>query len=204
MEAVIREYKVKAGQMERIVRLIGDQVAPLIQKIPGFVEYTIATPSDTQINSLSFFQDKAGADESTRAAAESVSLILRDVVEGEPRVSGGEVIIRQSDPKRRAHFGIMRRFVMTPKQVLTSMLRVREGLLPILASSPGFVAYSGIDCGNGTAISFGAFENQEMAAATVQRATAWFQQAIQHIPMPDSIPGDIKLRIVNEGAIAQA
>jgi heme-degrading monooxygenase HmoA len=204
MHVVVREYKVKPGQMDRIVQRIGDEIAPLIQKIPGFIGYTIATPSDAEVTSISFFQDKNGSEESTRVASESVKRVLADVVEGAPRVSSGEVIIRAGNPAREAHFGIMRRFSMTPEQVRATVPRVREGLVPILTGSPGFVAYSAADCGNGTVISLSAFENREAAEATSKRAMAWAEEAMRDIPDPEVIRAELKLRIVNEAALPKS
>lgn len=204
MYVVIREYKVKPGQMDRIVQRVSDEIAPLIQKVPGFAGYTIAAPSDAEITSITFFLDKNGADESTRVASESVKRVLADVVEGQPRVSSGEVIIRAGQPARKAHFGIMRRFSMTPEQVRATLPKVRDGLIPILTSSPGFVAYSAADCGNGTVISLAAFENREAAETVAQRAMPWAEQAMRDIPDPEVIRAELKLRIVNEAALADS
>lgn len=204
MYVVVREYKVKPGQIDRIVQRIRDEIAPLIQKIPGFVGYTIATPSESEVTSISFFLDKNGSDESTRVASESVKRVLADVVEGPPRVSSGEVLVRAGEPARKAHFGIMRRFSMTPEQVRATMPKVRDGLVPILTASPGFVAYSAADCGNGTVISLAAFENREAAEATSQRAMAWAEQAMRGIPDPEVIRAELKLRIVNEAALPKS
>lgn len=200
MYVVVREYKIKPGQIDRIVQRIRDEIAPLIQKIPGFAGYTIATPSETEVTSISFFLDKNGSDESTRVASESVKRVLADVVEGEPRVSSGEVLIRAGQPARKAHFGIMRRFAMTPEQLRATLPKVRDGLVPILTGSAGFVAYSAADCGNGTVISLAAFENREAAEAASQRAMVWAKEAMRDIPDPEVIRAELKLRIVNEAA----
>jgi hypothetical protein len=200
MYVVVREYKVKSGQIDRIVQRIRDEIAPLIKKIPGFVAYTIASPSEAEITSISFFEDKKGSDESTRVASESVKRVLADVVEGEPRVSSGEVLIRAGQPAREAHFGIMRRFSMTPEQLRATLPKVRDGLIPILTGSAGFVAYSAADCGNGTVISLAAFENREAAEAASQRAMIWAKEAMRDIPDPEVIRAELKLRIVDEAA----
>ncbi len=197
MYVVIREYRVKPGHMDRIVKQVGDEIAPAIQDIPGFVGYTLAAPSDTQAATMSFFADKSGAEESTRLAMDAVKRIFADVVEGEPRISSGEAIIREGDATRTARFGIMRRFKMTPEQVQSSTQRVREGLLPLLRSAPGFVAYSAIDCGNGTLISLVAFESRETAEAITARTSAWAEHVMQDIPDPEVTRADIKLRFVN-------
>jgi heme-degrading monooxygenase HmoA len=204
MYVAVREYKVKPGQIDRIVQRVRDDVAPLIQQISGFVGYTFAIPSDTEVASISFFLDRNGIDESTRVAAESVKRLFADAIEGPPRVSSGEVILRAGDPARQAHFGIMRRFSITPEQVSATLPKVREGLVPILTASPGFVAYSVADCGNGTVISLAAFESREAAEATSQRAMAWAEQAMEGIPDPEVIRAEIRLRIVNTAVLAQS
>ena len=200
MYVVVREYKVKSGQIDRILQRIRDEIAPLIQKIPGFVGYTIATPSESEVTSISFFADKNGSDESTRVASESVKRVLADVVEGEPRVSSGEVLIRAGQPAREAHFGILRRFSMTPEQLRATLPKVRDSLIPILTGTAGFVAYSAADCGRGTVISLAAFENREAAEEASQRAMVWAKEAMRDIPDPEVIRAELKLRIVDEAA----
>lgn len=204
MYVVVREYKVKSGQMDRVVQAIRDEVAPLIQDISGFIGYTIATPSDTELTSISFFVDKAGCDQSTRVASESVKRLFADVVEGQPRISSGEIILRAGEPARKAQFGVMRRFSMTPEQVSATLPKVRDGLVPILTTSPGFVAYSVADCGDGTVVSLAAFESSEAAEATSRRAMAWAEQTMRDIPDPEVIRAELKVRIVNEAALAKS
>lgn len=72
---VVRLYTVRADRSsDELLALIRDGYVPLIREIPGFISYTaIADPASAQHAFISVFEDKAGADESTRLAREWVA-----------------------------------------------------------------------------------------------------------------------------------
>jgi hypothetical protein len=50
---------------------------------------------------------------------------------------------------------------------------VQEGFIPIISSSPGYIAYYVIDAGDGVAASISVFENQAGAEASNRKAADW-------------------------------
>ena len=91
MYVAVRLYKAKAGSMDEIARIAQEGYVPLIHQAPGFVAYYgVVTGSDSLLT-VSIFQDQAGADESTRLAADFVRQHLAALVEGPPEIQAGEV-----------------------------------------------------------------------------------------------------------------
>ncbi|HKD13262.1 MAG TPA: hypothetical protein VKE71_01845, partial [Candidatus Angelobacter sp.] len=72
MFAVIRDYHFDPKNGAEIHGKIRESFAPLIKKAKGFVRYYWLDTGKGEGASLSVFQDKAGADESVRLAADYV------------------------------------------------------------------------------------------------------------------------------------
>jgi hypothetical protein len=54
--------------------------------------------------------------------------------------------------------------------------RVQEGFVPILSQTPGFIAYTIVDAGEGVAASITLFDDQAGAEASNRRAAEWVKQ----------------------------
>ncbi|MFI7128705.1 hypothetical protein ACIBQ1_23590 [Nonomuraea sp. NPDC050153] len=65
---------------------------PLIRPIPGFVAYYWVDAGDGVMVSTTVFEDRAGAEESTRRAADFVREGLASVLPNPPQVTSGEVV----------------------------------------------------------------------------------------------------------------
>src|SRR5436189_6063495 len=72
MFAVVRHYHFKPEDGNKIDKLIQEGFVPLIKKAKGFIRYYWLDTGAGEGASLSVFQDKAGADESIRLAADFV------------------------------------------------------------------------------------------------------------------------------------
>ncbi len=95
---VIRSRTVKAdASIEELNTGIRDGLVPLIQAIPGFVEYFVMQNPDTRDRtSASVFTDKAGADQSTTVASDFINGQggLADYYENvEPVVLEGPIVV---------------------------------------------------------------------------------------------------------------
>lgn len=92
---VVRLRQVKADRsVDELIALIRDGFVPLVRTVPGFVSYVvIANPETRDQLSIGIFADKAGADESTRRAAEWGQQGASDFVEGDPLVVEGPIDI---------------------------------------------------------------------------------------------------------------
>jgi hypothetical protein len=91
MYATIRTY---SGGGDFADALLGheDNVRQAISAIPGFRAYYLVRTGDG-MTTVSVFDDQAGADASTDAAAAYIRENLADVSPGPPQVTGGEVAI---------------------------------------------------------------------------------------------------------------
>jgi hypothetical protein len=95
---VIRSRTVKAdASIDKLNTAIRDGLMPLIQAIPGFVEYFVMQNPDTrERTAVSVFTDKAGADQSTTVASDFISGEggLADSYENvEPVVLEGPIVV---------------------------------------------------------------------------------------------------------------
>ena len=90
MHAVVRRYQFDSKSSAEVDRRIQESFVPLIRKAPGFVAYYWLDTGAGVGVSLSVFQDKAGAEESVRLAADFVKESLAGLL-GKPDVTQGEV-----------------------------------------------------------------------------------------------------------------
>jgi hypothetical protein len=71
--------------------------------------------------------------------------------------------------------------------------RAQEGFVPILSGTPGFVAYYGINAGNGVITTINIFEDQAGAEESNRRATAWVKENLATLVEgpPEITAGDV-------------
>jgi hypothetical protein len=95
MYAVVRRYEgvTDPGEAGRRVK---DGFVPLIRQIPGFVAYYWADAGGGVMVSTSVFDDQAGAEESTKRAADYVRENLAPLLPDPPQVTAGEVVASSS------------------------------------------------------------------------------------------------------------
>ena len=91
MFAVIRHYHFKPEDGKKIDQLVQEGFVPLIKKAPGFVRYYWLDTGEGEGASLSVFQDKAGADESVRLAADFVKTNMSSLLNQKPEVIEGPI-----------------------------------------------------------------------------------------------------------------
>jgi hypothetical protein len=91
MYVAVRRYQVKAGSIDELAQRAQQGFVPLLSQVPGFVAYYGVAAGNEGIFTVSVFQDQAGADESTRLAADWVRQNLAEFVQGAPELRAGEV-----------------------------------------------------------------------------------------------------------------
>lgn len=91
MFAVVRHYHFKPEDGDKIDKLVREGFVPLIKKAKGFVRYYWLDTGLGEGASLSVFQDKDGADESVRLAADFVKANLSELLRQKPEVIEGPV-----------------------------------------------------------------------------------------------------------------
>jgi len=91
MFAVIRHYRFDVKDSAEIDRLIREQFVPLIKKASGFVRYYWLDTGNGEGASFGVFQDKAGADESVRVAADFVRTTMSKLLREKPEIIEGPI-----------------------------------------------------------------------------------------------------------------
>ena len=92
MHAVIRTYSGKgAKDLFDVLEKRKTEVESLLRPIKGFVSYTLARSGDGGF-SVTVCQDKAGTDESVKAAREWIAKNAGNTGAGAPKVAEGSVI----------------------------------------------------------------------------------------------------------------
>jgi hypothetical protein len=97
MYATIRRYSTKTGTskdtVDSLKRRIEENFLPTVQEIRGFHSYSVLNVGNKDIVSISIFEDRNGATESTRKAAEFVQKDpLKDQL-SKPEVVEGELLV---------------------------------------------------------------------------------------------------------------
>ncbi|MFD7389022.1 hypothetical protein ACFV46_11195 [Streptomyces sp. NPDC059852] len=91
MYAVVRRYEGVTDPAEA-GRRVKEEFVPLLRQVPGFVAYYWVDASDGVMLSTGVFQDRAGAEESTRRAGDFVRERLAELLPQPPLVTAGEVV----------------------------------------------------------------------------------------------------------------
>lgn len=91
MYAVIRRYRFNTEDSEKINQLIQEKFVPILKKANGFISYNWLNTGTGEGASLSIFQDKSGADESIRLAADFVKSNMSELLSQKPDVLEGPV-----------------------------------------------------------------------------------------------------------------
>ena len=92
MYATTRRYTVKERRdKDAFTRDVRETFLPMVSEIPGFVAYYAIDAGD-KVESVSVFETKEGAEESTRRAADFVKQ-TRTAQLSKPEITEGEVIV---------------------------------------------------------------------------------------------------------------
>jgi hypothetical protein len=76
--------------MEELAAAVESGFVPILREVPGYREYSLVETGEGVI-SISVFADQAGAEESTRRAADWVQQNLAGFFAGPPTVTAGSV-----------------------------------------------------------------------------------------------------------------
>jgi hypothetical protein len=97
MYATIRRYSTKTAATKQTIddfkRRIEQNYVPTIQDIRGFHTYGVLNVGDKELLSISIFEDRQGASESTRKAAEFVQKDPMKDQLSKPEVLEGELLV---------------------------------------------------------------------------------------------------------------
>ena len=97
MFCVIRRYTIKPGGARELVTRVEREFVPLLKSVPGFVAYTYIEGGQEWgrdvIATISFFENREGAEASVRHAAQWVGDNLGGFEPSQPGVTAGEVLL---------------------------------------------------------------------------------------------------------------
>jgi hypothetical protein len=91
MYAAMRRYEGVTDPAEA-GRRVDESFVPLISKLDGFVAYYWIDAGNGVMASMSVFQNRAGADESVKVAANWVRENAASLLPNPPQVTAGEVV----------------------------------------------------------------------------------------------------------------
>jgi heme-degrading monooxygenase HmoA len=96
MYVVVRNYTDEASDVVEQARQREESIKEVMRGIDGFVAYYLLDTQNGGLASVSVFEDRAGAEESTRAAAKWVRENIAEWAPNPPTVIQGEVAIDAS------------------------------------------------------------------------------------------------------------
>ena len=96
MHAAVRIYQVDPGSVDEFKRLVNGTFLPTIKEAPGFQAYYSLDTGDGRIASVSVFDDRAGAEASTKMAADNIRQNMASVAPIPPEVLEGEVFATEA------------------------------------------------------------------------------------------------------------
>jgi hypothetical protein len=98
MHTAIRQYQVDPGSVDEIVRGVNEGLLPIISDVSGFRAYYALDAGGGRLASVSVFEDRAGAEESTRLAADWIRENMASLFPNPPEVVQGEVVVHGAAP----------------------------------------------------------------------------------------------------------
>jgi hypothetical protein len=104
MHAIVRRYEgIDTKRTDELKLKVGESLTPRLSKLPGFNSYFLIEAGDGVMSSVNFFDTSAQAEESTRVVAEWLrEEKLENIVPNAPKITGGEVIVREMNGAVRA------------------------------------------------------------------------------------------------------
>ncbi|HEX2933224.1 MAG TPA: hypothetical protein VHV54_26080 [Candidatus Binatia bacterium] len=91
-------------------------------------------------------------------------------------------------------YAVIRRYQFDPKSSDEISRHVREGFIPLLRKTPGFVSYNWLDTGSGVGASIGVFQDKAGAEESVRLAATYAQQHMAALlGKPDVTQGEVKV-----------
>jgi quinol monooxygenase YgiN len=175
MYGVIRRYKLDPANFDEVVRRGEQGLVPQISAAPGFVSYRVLQADNGDLISVSLFEDRAHAEESTRMVAGWVQQNLAELVPNAPEVTAGEVRVREVNAQEELRYGVMRRYQVDANNVEEITRREESGFVPIVSQLPGFASYAMLDTGAGTLVTLSGFRDQASADRSTQEAASWIR-----------------------------
>jgi hypothetical protein len=96
MHAATRIYQVDPGSVDEFRRGVNEGFLPIIKDVYGFQAYYAIDAGGGRMATVSVFEDRAGAEESTRMAADWIRQNMPSLIPNPPEVLEGEVFANEA------------------------------------------------------------------------------------------------------------
>lgn len=96
MHVAIRRYKINPGSNPEIARVATEGYLPIISTVPGFIAYYGIEAADDEYVAVAVFEDRTGAEESIRVAADFIRENLAPLLPTPPDITEGTVSVHQT------------------------------------------------------------------------------------------------------------
>jgi quinol monooxygenase YgiN len=95
MFAAIRYYQAEPPSIDEVVRRVEEGFVPVVRNMAGFVSYFVLIPTEreSEIVSVSVFENRECAEESNGKAAEWVAQNLGELLRPSPEFADGKVVV---------------------------------------------------------------------------------------------------------------
>jgi hypothetical protein len=87
---------VDPGSVDEITRGVNEGLLPTIKEVYGFQAYYAIDAGGGRMASVSVFEDRAGAEESTRIAADWIRQNMASLIPNPPEVLQGDVVVHDA------------------------------------------------------------------------------------------------------------
>jgi hypothetical protein len=98
MYAAIRRYKIVPGSVGGLTKEVKEGFVPIVSNVPGFKQYFWVNAGDDVMFSVSVYENRAGAEESVRRAADWVRDHIAALLPNPPEITTGEVVVHEAGP----------------------------------------------------------------------------------------------------------
>jgi hypothetical protein len=104
MHAIMSRYEgIDTKRTDELKQKVDASLTPRLSKLPGFGGYFLIEAGNGVMSSVNFFDTSANAEESKRVVAEWLrEEKLESLVPNAPKITGGEVIVKEMKSELRA------------------------------------------------------------------------------------------------------
>ncbi len=96
MYASVRKYQMDPASVDELTRKVEGGFVPIVSGVPGFIAYYVVDGGDGTVLSINIFENQAGAEESTKRAADWVGKSIASLLPNAPEVTAGEVPVHKT------------------------------------------------------------------------------------------------------------
>jgi len=97
----IRKFQINQGDPTDICRRAAEKLPPLLEKLPGFIDYYIVRGKGEYVFSVTVFENENGLNQAFEMVSHWTLREVKDIL-SEPEIVQGDVIYAYSEKKKAA------------------------------------------------------------------------------------------------------